>query len=131
MPIYEGCEYDQVEIYTAMYRLVLPFSLGISALTLSPLPSRLLLPSILITCHTALVSLRAHTTVLKTPKQNTTALSATRTQHIHGMASTVVYMWTCCFCGNGGMNMQTTPSCLSCGNARCGNCHTEAHKTRA
>lgn len=36
-----------------------------------------------------------------------------------GSKSSVVYIWTCCYCGHGGMNAQTTPACVSCGVARC------------
>lgn len=43
---------------------------------------------------------------------------------------TVVHIWTCCYCGKGGMNAQTGPACVGCGRARCGNCYVEAHKAR-
>lgn len=36
-----------------------------------------------------------------------------------GKKSSVVYIWTCCYCGHGGMNAHTTPACVNCGVARC------------
>lgn len=36
-----------------------------------------------------------------------------------GKKGQVIYLWTCCYCGHGGMNAQTTPACMSCGVARC------------
>jgi hypothetical protein len=33
--------------------------------------------------------------------------------------SHIVYLWTCCYCGHGGMNVQTTPACVNCGIVRC------------
>lgn len=41
-----------------------------------------------------------------------------------------VYIWSCCYCGHGGMNAIATPVCVSCGVARCGNCYMESHKIR-
>lgn len=45
--------------------------------------------------------------------------------------SFLVIIWTCCYCGHGGLNAHTTPLCVSCGVPRCGNCPTEAHKVRS
>lgn len=45
--------------------------------------------------------------------------------------STTLYIWSCCYCGHGGLNANTTPVCVNCGVARCGNCHMESHKVRS
>lgn len=37
-----------------------------------------------------------------------------------GKYSTIVYIWTCCYCGSSGMNAHTTPACTNCGTPRCG-----------
>ncbi|KAK2598817.1 hypothetical protein N8I77_012204 [Diaporthe amygdali] len=44
--------------------------------------------------------------------------------------SWTVYIWSCCYCGHGGMNINTTSMCVSCGVARCGNCRMEEMKAR-
>lgn len=34
-------------------------------------------------------------------------------------SSSRVYIWTCCYCGHGGMNATTLPLCVCCGHPRC------------
>lgn len=41
-----------------------------------------------------------------------------------------VFLWTCCYCGNPGMNVQRDPACVNCGVARCGRCHVEARNAQ-
>lgn len=41
---------------------------------------------------------------------------------------TVVYLWSCCYCGHGPMITHMTPACTNCGVVRCGNCHVETHR---
>ncbi|KXH42109.1 hypothetical protein CNYM01_05768 [Colletotrichum nymphaeae SA-01] len=34
------------------------------------------------------------------------------------------FRWTCCYCGQGGMNVVTDP-CVSCGYPRCSRCRVD------
>lgn len=44
--------------------------------------------------------------------------------------ATRVFLWTCCYCGQGDMFVMRVPVCLNCGVARCQDCQIEARNER-